>query len=1062
MWLTRAFVARPTLIAVLIALVSVAGFISLRTLTQQQFPNVDIPTVNVSVSYPGASTSEMRDAIVRPLEDQLAGAPDLDHLDTSIQQGRASITAAFALGSDKNSDLVEVQRRVQSAEHQLPTDLQAPVVSTFVPSQATVVTLNVLSYQLTPNDLSALVTNKIVPAIEQVPGISNVNPIGIVQPSLEVTVDPVRLDASGFTINDVVNAIAPNNVRAPGGIAYAPNHETTIDIRGDITGPESVAGLVLNAPNSSGAAAGPGANAGYDPWTVSQRLYRVGDVANVTSSYEPRRTYSFYDGNLSITLNVTKATGASEVSSSQGVLKALPAIQRKFPQVIFRVVNVQSVYTQQQLTNVLHTLAEGIVLTGIVMLLFLGSWRNAMVVLIAIPTSLAIALSIMKIANFTIDTISLLAMTLIIGILVDDSIVVLENIERHRHMGQGPEEAALKGRSEIGLAALVITLVDVVVFLPIAFLPGTVGLFLKEFGLVVVVATLTSLFISFTVTPGLAGNWSMRSNWTPPRFIQRFGRGFDRVRDWYAQRVLPWGLQHRWWVVAFSLVTLAGAIALIPLGAVGFEFIPAVDRGEVFVQVTYPTGTPLETTRNAVHRIEVAIDGNPDVRAENAVAGGAQAAFGGFVQEGSVGQVHVFLKDRRRLSTYAWVRKLQSIAHKAAPGAKTVAIPATGAGGGVAQPIDYLVTNANGEPDSYAAQVARVLQATPGAANVNSSALNLAPQINVIFNRDLARALDVSIGTASTAIRSAFGGDVVTQYTTAQGFRDVQVIYPHDSLHNFRSILNIPIRSNSGNIVYVGDVATLQYKPAPPLITRENRETVVHVSANVQPGATLSNVQRNFTARLKKMNFPAGVLVKPAAQGNQQNLRDTTVGIGAALGLATLLVFLLMVALFNSYRAPFIIMFAVPVAVVGALGALAVTHLTLNLFSMIGTVLLIGLVSKNGILLVDFATRLHNEGAGKLDAITRAANIRFRPIIMTTIAMICGMLPLALALEPGGQTRQALGVVVIGGLSSSLLLTLVLVPIVFMWITPEKAAPVHVWSERPPSERDIASNAVEV
>ena len=1253
--LTRLFVRRPSLVVVFCALVIIAGAIAFAGLVQQQFPNIDFPTMQVSLSYPGASTTEIRDAIVKPIEDAIAGAPDLDHMSTQIQQGQATISVTFALGSNQTSDLVEVQRRVQSTRSVLPTDLSSPQVRTFDPAQTVVVTLSATSKTLDAAALSAIVTNNIVPELEQVQGVSNVNAGGTVTPAIEVVVHPHTLDAENFTLGDIVSAIGNNNVRAPGGIAYGAARETSIDVRGDVrdpvqvadlplyaaaagttgaanlSGPQGGSGLVSPGTSSSGgtaatssavaggstvsaaatpaaatAAGGSGsstlntstsvagstaasvsnssttnasassasqntataigastttsvtqtgvssatpsatsttasdtgsgtatgststtatgaatsaspsasattaassatvaatpspaassfattttsssgtttgsssnasssssssgssssssssgsvsstsggsgsastgaASSTLNPWSEATRVLRIGDVADVTNGYEPKRVYSYVGPSLAINLAVQKATGASEIAASQNVLAALPKLQAEYPAIEIKQLNVAAKYTQQQLNSVYKSLGEGILFTGLVMLFFLRSWRNAVVVLIAIPSSLLVTLFVMRLANFTIDTISLLAMTLIIGILVDDSIVVLENTERHYDDGEAPQTAAILGRAEIGAAALVITLVDVVVFLPIAFLPGTVGRFLAEFGLVVVVATLTSLFVSFTVTPALAGNWSLRSTWKPPGIVDAFTRAFEWTRRLYVDRILNWALGHKVVVAVLAFALTAGSIALVPLGLVGFEFIPAVDRGELFLQLTFPSGTPLTTTNAAIARLAQQISHFKDVQRLVATAGSYQSGFGGGLTEGAVGQVHVFLVANPTKTTTQYVGIFNRLAAREYPLAKPVAIPATGSGGGNAQPIDFNIISADDEPEKYAGKVLQALKATPGSLNANDSTSKLDPQVDVEFDRERARALDIDIATAANAVRAAYGGSLAAQFETSRGTQYVQVIYPQSAQTTTSGILHIPIRTAKGSIAYVGDIAKLVENPNSPLMSRVNRQTVVHISANVQPGATLSIVQQNFLKRVAALNLPQGVQVIPNAGGNGQNLSDTVNGLGVSLALSFTLVFLLMVALYDSYRLPFIIMFAIPVASVGALGSLALTRQTLNLFSLIGMVLLVGLVSKNGILLVDFANHRIRRGIDRYAAIRESAQERFRPIVMTTFSMIAGMLPLALALDPGSATRRSLGIVVIGGLTSSLVLTLVVVPIAFVWFAPRHPQPI--------------------
>jgi len=1037
MWLTRLFVARPALVFVLITFVTVAGLIALSTLTQQQFPNIDFPTVTVQVNYPGASPTEMRDNIVRPIEDAIAGAPDLNVINSTVLQGRATISAVFNLGADTNTSLVTVQQRLQGVQSQLPTDLRAPEISTIDPGESTVVQLAVASHAYSLAQLSDITTNQIVPALEQVDGVGFVEANGSVTPSFQVTVNPAALQGGNFTIGDVVSTISANNTRLPGGIVYQPNRETLVDVRGDVQTPASIANLpmlVNGQPASATAtAAGP-----VNPWSVAPNVPRVGDVAAVVDANEIQRVYSYVNGQRQIFLNVQKTTQANEVSTSDNVLKALPRVQAQFPGIAFSIVNIQSKFTKQQLTAVMETLLEGIILTSIVMLFFLGTWRSSVVVFIAIPTSLLITLCAMKVANFTIDTVSLLAMTLVVGILVDDSIVVLENIQRHYANGEAATAAAINGRTEIGFAAIVITLVDVVVFLPIAFLPGIVGRFMSEFALVVVVATLTSLFVSFTVTPTLAGRWSLKSRWKAWSPIVAFERWFERSRTWYTERALPAGLARPKLVFLIAGVSLVLAFSLLPLGAVGFTFIPSVDRGQISVQVQYPTGTPLATTDATMRRLDAFVGAISDLATRTTRSGAQSSPFGGGLTEGNFGQIQLYLADDRKRSTDYWVDYLRQQVGSLAPGAKVVVIPSTSTGGGNAQPMDYLVTSLQGDPTQYAQQVYDVLKNTPGTVNVTSSAQNLAPQVDVNFNRAAAQALGVSIGQASSAVRAALGGVVATQFESINGLKDVQVIFPRADQTSLDDINGIALRSSNGSIVHVGDVAQLSWAPALPVITRVNRQTVIHVTANTLPGAALSSVQNAFTKREKALKLPPWVSVRANPNGNQQNLADTVVGMVSALALSMILVYLLMVALYNGYRTPLIIMFAVPVASVGAFGALAITHQTLNLFSLIGTVMLVGLVSKNGILLVDYANTLRARGAEKLAAIRESARIRYRPIIMTTCSMIAGMSPLALGLVQGSQVRQALGIVVIGGLASSLLLTLVLVPVAYMWLAPEK------------------------
>jgi len=1204
--LTRAFLKRPTLTFVFVTLTLLAGIFALRTLVVQQSPNTGEPTITVQVTYTGASTTELQTEVAEPIEDQIAGAPYLDHIDTTIETGNVTIAAAFALNSTDTENIANVEKALQAAQRSLPSTIQAPTIRVADPSEPNILTLSLVSKKYDPAALGALANNQIVPAIEQYAGVAQASVYGTTQAAYEVLVNPNLLAANNLTVTDVVNAITPNNFRAPGGIVYQPDRETQIDVRGDIFDPKSVANLPIHVayagtaasttatggsgtssgtstaeaggsaaaasggsgtagagatpaagsstsvpapsgavtvtpppepamattvPQASGAAPlaagvpqpatanstlssgglttnfpldtavnvnsggssstvsaygsattasqeaatmpsassseyGSGSGTSFSPfvgilspWAVPAADKRISDVAQVLSGSVVQRVFATLNGQPGVGIQVQKATTSSEVTVANEVIAGLPKLRAQFPGVQFDVAHNASTFTQQQLESVEHTLIEGIVLTAVVMLFFLRSWRNAVVVMIAIPTSLGVTLFVMKGLNLTLDTISLLAMTLVIGILIDDSTVVLENIERHHSMGEAPPDAALNGRSEIGLAAIVITMVDVVVFLPIAFAGGQVGVQLAEFGIVVSIATLTSLFVSFTLTPVLAGLWSMDSTWRPWPVIRWFDDRFNGLRSHYTERWLPAMMSRPWPIVIVSIVLCGLAFALVPSGLLGEEYEPVPDQGIIYVLATLAPGHPLAQTRQLMARLEAKVRQEitgADFQSEQTVSGGQAAEFGGFIQEGNIGEISIYLSTDHKTSTADYVNRLQSDLSKIAPANSINVVQATQQGGGVQQPIDELVGTANGnDPTPYAAKVFQALRETPGAIGAQDSATNAAPQVEVDFDRVKLQALDVSVGTAATAVEAAFGGDVATQIETPQnGLTEILVEYPLPYQNSLAALLNIPLRSQdaNGDIVRLGDVAHLYWAPAPLIITRENRQQVVHVSANVAPGSNLSDVTKTFLQRVKGLNLPKSVTVHPAAQGQQDLMNQALATLGGSLVISFVLVFLMIVALYNSYRTPFVTLFAIPLATIGAFGALWVTRQTLNLYSLIGMVLLVGLVTKNGILLVDFADTVRKrEGKSREDGMREAAATRFRPIMMTTIAMIAGMFPLALGLEPGGQSRASLAIAVIGGLTSSLVLTLFIVPIMYSWLAPAQLREETKFAdERPP------------
>ena len=1181
MWLTRVFIRRPTLVFVFIALTLIAAVMALSQLVVQEQPDNSLPGITVTASLTGASTTELQTEVAAPLENALAGTPYLVSQNTTIESGSVSISTSYSLDSTDTENIANVEKAIQSASRQLPAALTSPTLRVANPAEAVVVSLALVSKKYSQGDLGSIANNSIVPAIEQLSGVSNVNVSGTTQPAFMVTVDPRLLAANNLTVSDVVSSITPNNVRAPGGYVYAPGRETELDIRGDIATPQDVADLPIHIANvattasttatggsgsyaggagggvatadtpglpadtsaaaeaaasaqpehrernfgtsggnstgsstgistsggssgvagsssgstgggtagggsatatvtidkpvtatsttgSSSSSATTAAAAGAQPsggtssfgsgsgtatspfvgslqtWATTSSDKRISDVATVANSTVIPRITASQNGRPGVTLSIQKQATASEVSVANEVLKALPQLERQYPGITFQIAHVQATFTEQQVEGVEHTLIEGIILTAVVMIFFLGSWRNAVVVMIAIPTSLGVTLFIMNALGLTLDTISLMAMTLVIGILIDDSTVVLENIERHHAMGESPADAALNGRTEIGQAAIVITLVDVVVFLPISFAGGQVGRTLHEFAIVIVVATLTSLLVSFTITPTLAGLWSLKSTWKPWQPIRWFDDRFTALRTRYSEKWLPAAIERPWPILIAAVVLCVAAYLLVPIGWVGEEYIPAEDQGTIFAQVAFPAGHPLVDTQTAMLQLERATKrtiSKHDLQYETTTSGAFNAAFGGFAQEGNAGQISIYLQPDRNTSTYAYVDKLLAAYRQLQPGATISVTAATQQGGGNQQQIDELVSvTGGGDPTQYAGKVFDALRSTPGATGVQDSATNSAPQMEVTFNRAALQALDVSIGTAAQAVEAAFGGDQASQIETAdRGLTNIEVIYPRDQQSSLDDVLAIPIRSQNGGIVHLGDVASLKYSPAPLIITRSNRTQVVHITGNVLPGYQLSNVVSAFQKNVKALNLPKTVTLRVAALGQQDLLGQTLVALLTSLALSIVLVFLMIVALYNSYRTPFVTLFAIPVATIGALGALWITHESLNLYSLIGMVLLVGLVTKNGILLVDYADTVRaSNGVSRTEGIMQAASTRFRPIVMTTLAMVAGMLPLALGLEPGSQTRASLAVVVIGGLLSSLVLTLFIVPIMYHWIAPKE------------------------
>ncbi len=1016
MWLTRFAITRPVITAMVFIGLALYGLVSYFGLGVNLFPNVSFPIVAVRASYPGASPAEMEKLVIKPIEDQLDGMENLDRLSATAQEGTATIIARFKLDTDLNYETIDVQRRVDTARIYMPSDLVPPQVDKYGTGSDPILEEAVSSKKLSAAQLSDLVSQRIVPELKAVPGVLSVDTAGDTAREIHVYPDQSRLLAANATLSDLSAVLERNNANLPGGRIDAASQETTVSVHADILQPQDILAIPIPIPGGA------------------QQALTLGSLARVEDGHVEQRRPTHYNGSASILLDVQRQIDADTLKTTELTRTAIAKITREFPGVTFGEIDASADYTRASVNGVLQSLVEGIVLTAVVMLFFLHAWRNAVVVMISIPTSLLSTFIVMKLMGFTVDVISLMGLGLTIGILVDDSIVVLENITRHRDLGEAPMDAALSGRTEIGNAAIAITLVDVVVFLPIAFLSGIVGKYMKEFGIVIVVATLFSLFVSFTLTPLLAGRWSVkRRSEAVPWWARAFQNGFDAVGRWYTLRALPWCLRHRILVPIVCVLLIAGAVALVPAGFIGSEFIPSSNTGVFNGSVQYAVGQPLSKTSAAIARLESRLLGLDGVKSVLTTVGAKRSGFGSNTG-GHLAQFSVILEKSRRRDTdrvLAAAQKLGTLV----PGAD-YQIAKEGGGGGGGSTIQFTMTGPDATLDAAARQVAELVRKQPGTTNVSAGADNEGPRLNIHVDPARASLLGVSPGDAATAARIAIGGVVSTKVRLENGLTDVRLELPPDQRNSLEVVRQVRVRAASGNMIALASVADFTLSRAPTKISRQARERVLRVTADVDPNAGIS--LGKILAPIYKKTSEPGFLppgVHALADGDADLYNQTFTSMGFALATSFMLVYMLMVVLYGSFVEPFVVMFAVPVSIVGALGGLAVRHQTLNLFSLIAIVMLFGLVSKNGILLVDYANQQRKKrGLNVNDAMLAAAATRFRPILMTTCAMIFGMLPLSLGLTEGAEERASMGTVLIGGLLSSLILTLALVPVMYTFI----------------------------
>jgi multidrug efflux pump subunit AcrB len=1129
-------------------------------------PGTTFPIVVVSASYPGASPQEMERLIIKPIEDQLDGIDNLDQLSSTTQEGSGSVVVQFKLGTDLNIAAINVQSAVDTARVYMPVDLNPPFV---YKNGATEPLLDVAisSNSLSPTQLADTVNNRLEPLLKAIPNVQSVDVYGTTDREFHVMPVPGRILGTNATLLDVFNAVANNNANLPGGIFEQPTSETTVSIHAEVNQADDLLGIPLPVPGNA------------------MRELKIGDVAIAEDGHVEQRSFSHFNGQPRVYVSLGRIITSDEITATQVARDRLKKIEADFPDLTFHEVDAPADYTQASLNGVWQSLFEGVILTMIVMMLFLHLWRNAVVVMISIPTSILSTFILMNAFGFHLDSMSLMGLSLIIGILVDDSIVVLENITRHRDLGESPVDAAINGRNEIGGAAIAITMVDVVVFLPIAFLPGLVGMYLREFGAVIVIATLFSLFVSFTLTPLLAARWSVKNrSLAPPAWLDWFKtwklyawlgaagvaayfvpwpvadlkfvipmmiaatmllgwfvvKCYDPVLAWYRTAGLPWALDHGLFVVwfcavlVFNSLTLAMgagsttigfdvfllalaavwhllgmfvrsmsarhqsttrtpmmrrgngplparvafvvdlptaavrllvswlrntgrgcwvtaatfalpvvlALVLPAMGKIDFDFVPAVQTGEINMTLTYPPGTPIAVTQKFVNDLESGILKIDGLESVSSTVGRKPEGWGSLIG-GNYAQLNAQTFHDRRKETNAIIEKIRKLAYLAPGGDFQVA---GDSGGGSGSQIFYSLSGPEDAIGPAAEKVAQFLRDTPGSVNVQSSAEVAAPRLNVNVDRQKAAVLGISPADAANAARIAVAGAVATRVRTENGLVDVRVQLPPGERYTVDQLRRIRIRAQDGTLVPLGVVADFQWTTAPTQVKRLNRARVVNVYGGVLPGYSLGSVTQPLEAKLHQPGFlPEGVSL--TAQGDTQYMQETMANMGIALLTSFMLVYMLMVILYGSFLEPLIVMFSVPCAIIGALCGLSfmawfysnVVHQpagqSLNIISMIGIVMLFGLVSKNGILLVDYSNTLAKRGMRVREAVVQAATTRFRPILMTTCAMVFGMLPLSLGFAEGGEWRQAMGSVIIGGLISSLILTLFLVPMIYnTWI----------------------------
>lgn len=1005
-------IKRPLLTVVAMLALVGFGLVALTQLETDEFPEVQPPIVLTTIVYPGASPDQVEREVLEPIEEAIQAISGVKSINGEARDGFAQIVTQFVFSKDLQEATQDIRDAISVKRQDLPQEIEEPILKKFNPTDAPIVTLGLASSTLTPAQLTLLADPGITRELRAIPGVADVSITGAVKRELTVNLDPQRLLAAGVSVPQVVGALQAGNLAVPVGRLNGALDERTIRLKGRLDGPQDFMQLVVAEKNG--------------------RVIRLGDVATATDGVEEQRTLALFNGREAVGLEIKKTKGYSTTAVAEAILSKVEQLRPTLPTgVQFEVVKNKGERVEDSVANVQSALIEGAVLTVLVVFLFLNSWRSTVITGLALPVSVLASFVAVWAFGFTLNTMSLLGLSLAIGILIDDAIVVRENIVRHVEMGKDHYEAARDGTDEIGLAVAATTFSIVAVFVPIAFLEGEAGQWFKPFALTIACSVLVSLFVSFSLDPMLSAYWpdphleEHQKSWITKK-LDKFNHWFNGLANGY-RGLIGWALDHPKSMVALAVGTFFFALAMPAMGLVGGSFFPLEDNSEIMMTVESPPGANIDYLRQKVNEALVIGEKQPEVMYSFVTAGGASGAV-------DVASVYFKLKPKaERLATGE--RDAESLGavlreEVKSIGGATVAV-FTNDFAGQEKQISLELRGANKEAlQTVADQYLAAVKSTSGAVDVGLSTKGQKPELTVQIDRGLAGSLGLSVGQVAQAIRPAFAGlDAGDWVDASNETRKVMIRLSPEARARGADLAQLPIAVGSGpnaSLIPLEQVARIRSDLGPAVINHLNRDNVIKVQANVA-GRSLSEVTNEITAKTKDITLPPGVTLSSGGQVEQQN--EVFTSIFVALGVAVALMYLILVVQFGSFLDPVAILISLPLSLIGVMGALAITGHTINLMSLIGVILLCGIVAKNAILLIDFAKFSREKNGMPLrEALIEAGAIRLRPILMTTFALIAGMIPVALGRGEGAQFRAPLGVAVIGGVITSTILTLLVIP----------------------------------
>jgi len=1023
MTLTELSVKRPTFVAVIFLLITVFGLLAAKQIGYELFPKFDVSLLNISTVYPGASPDEVEAEVTRKIEDKLSSVENIKHIRSISYENLSIVSIEFLPGTNVDDRLLDCQRKIEQILSDLPVKAKTPTINKLATDGFPILRYSVTSNAASPIELTKFLHDKVIPRLSYIKGVANIALTGSEDKAIRVNVNADKLKAYNLSLFEVTQAINANDLSFPTGDVQDKTNNINVKLNSKYRSVAELQDLIVSKGNSGSEV-------------------KLKDVAVVIDDKKEVKTISRINGKPSLLLSAFKQTGFNAVTMADSVKRTIADIENiyKTYNLKFKIAVDSTDFTLQAAGAVEHDLIIALTLVALVILIFLHSVRDSLIVILAIPSSFLGTIIALYLFGYTFNLMTLLGLTLVVGILVDDSIVVLENIHRHLHMGKDNVSASIEGRSEIGNTAIAITMVDIIVFLPLALSHGGLASqIFRPFTWVVIISTLLSLFVSFTLTPLLSSRFATVADLQKNTIWMRVNRFFEteigHLTDWYG-RQLSWVLKHKRITILAIFLLFVASMALVANGFISNTFVEQGQRSEAMFYLETEKSSSLQFTDSITKVAETKLLAMPEVATVLTSVGVSEGFFVATDVSRYRSSLRVWLKPGTGLKDEEFVAKGKAVL-KTIPGAKIYNIPINLAGEPDDKPVQVIVSSDNADSVRYYSNKIRAALGTiNGVADVKSSLDGNVPEVKVVLDKEKMASYGLNIATVGGTMADAFHGNDDSKFMEDGNNYDIVVELDNFNRKNPDDVGKLLFKNDKGSLIELKQFADIVPGNGNAELQRTNKLTSVLLVANLI-GRQIGDVGPEIDKKISSGHLPSSV--KITWLGDYANQAESGQIIGGAFGISFILIYFLMVLLYNDFVYPFVVLFAIPMSFIGAFLALAIAKSSLSIFTLMGLVVMMGLVCKNSILIVDFANKEKEQGKNSYDALIAAGKERLRPILMTTIAMVLGMLPIAIASGAGSEWKNGLGWSLVGGLTSSMCLTVFIVPCVYMVVDTIKA-----------------------